>query len=705
MKFGKSILEQSVPGWELYYLNYKQLKGNIKRVQAAQRLERGEDILQLSKGTPFDPPISSVLEEKDFFTRSLMTQIDKINDFYLSKETELVHTYSDNFEMLLRHLLSRPENISLTLDECKEFFEFAQQVDNLRKYTVLNYIGVLKICKKFDKKTSFELKPRVSRLLIRQPFYTSTILAALFTEVQCQCAQLIYHSQHILPQVSDYSCPICNQLLQDPIVLSCTHRFCRSCLSDFCTKTSTSHQRCPTCEKEFDSLDPATYRVDNILEKFIDSFIRRNETSGLTTDQSASVSWRAEPFDRGSSPIPKTEFDPMSRGMERQITMDNFISALPRQSPSSSDPMWRDVYTSYAQLVRVFRALPLVYKLICFLILMSLLLFALGQRRQAHGINYGHFLPTYDNAVFVGHTSNDVDSICSAIAAAKLYNGLPARADDINRETQWVLSYFNLPEPPLSSDPKFRKSNWCLVDHNQKDKVPNGVNKNKIVCVLDHHQLLGNAIELDEPRVVDIQPIGSTASMIAVKYLQSQMEMPKEIAGCLLSGILSDTVNLRSPTTTDTDSTLVHVLAPIAGVDDLDNFYSQMAQAKSNLAGMTMKEIIFSDYKSFTINNVEFGWGSFETVDPSLLHGKVSQIQRAMADIKVTTGLDLLFFSIVDVVKMRSDVVVSGEREEELVRDALNGIEISPGFFDIGSKVSRKKDFIPPLARAFQNTK
>ena len=170
-------------------------------------------------------------------------------------------------------------------------------------------------------------------------------------------------------------------------------------------------------------------------------------------------------------------------------------------------------------------------------------------------------LPDFSNTVFVGHQKNDVDSICSAIAAAELFRGVAARADDINRETEFVLKYFGLPVPPLASDPSFANHDWCLLDHNQKDKVPAGVDLDKIVCVIDHHQLLGNAIEISEPRMIDIQPWGSTTTMIAFKFFASKREIPRPIAGCLLGGVLSDTVNLRSPTTTDYDrvSPYLHV--------------------------------------------------------------------------------------------------------------------------------------------------
>lgn len=104
--------------------------------------------------------------------------------------------------------LAHPERISSHLSELRPFFDFCQQLDDLRNYTVLNYIGVLKICKKYDKKTEVDFKHSFQPVLTRQPFYTSTVLAVLFTEVQCLCAQLVWHTNKVAPSAQDFTCPI-----------------------------------------------------------------------------------------------------------------------------------------------------------------------------------------------------------------------------------------------------------------------------------------------------------------------------------------------------------------------------------------------------------------------------------------------------------------------------------------------------------------
>lgn len=174
-------------------------------------------------------------------------------------------------------------------------------------------------------------------------------------------------------------------------------------------------------------------------------------------------------------------------------------------------------------------------------------------------------LPSFPNTVFVGHRKNDADSVCAAIASAHLFNGFAALSDPPNKETQYLLDRFGLEAPPMSTDPAFDGLTWCILDHIQKvirggrkagasvsdcgfqDKVPEGVALDRLVCVIDHHQLMGNVIEIDQPRMIDLQPWGSTCTMLAFKYFQSKTPLPPSIAGCLLGGLLSDTLYAHWP--------------------------------------------------------------------------------------------------------------------------------------------------------------
>jgi len=130
----------------------------------------------------------------------------------------------------------------------------------------------------------------------------------------------------------------------------------------------------------------------------------------------------------------------------------------------------------------------------------------------------------------------------------------------------------------------------------------------KLVCVMDHHQLQGNAIEFAEPNVVEIQPWGSTTTILAFKYFQSNRDIPRPIAGCLLSGILSDTVNLQSSTTTELDRSAVQVLAGMAGIEDLHAYSQDMFRAKSNTEGLNLEDVRVSFFSFFFKNEIINTW-------------------------------------------------------------------------------------------------
>lgn len=169
--------------------------------------------------------------------------MDKINNFYLFKENEFKILFARQFESEVQSLvrfvflpfahsltrcraqLARPLSQPVDVAELRPFFEFCQRLDDLRNFTVLNSMAVLKICKKYDKKTGTRLRRRLAYaclkvpvessfkatfqpVLVRQPFYTSTVLATLLTEVQCLCAQLVWLTSKVAPAAADFSCPI-----------------------------------------------------------------------------------------------------------------------------------------------------------------------------------------------------------------------------------------------------------------------------------------------------------------------------------------------------------------------------------------------------------------------------------------------------------------------------------------------------------------
>lgn len=202
------------------------------------------------------------------------------------------------------------------------------------------------------------------------------------------------------------------------------------------------------------------------------------------------------------------------------------------------------------------------------------------------------------DVIFCGHLVTDLDSIAGAIGAAALYGGTPAAASKLNSETQFALDYWKVDTPtPIEELLKETPTaGICLVDHQQTSQMNPAIQADNIVGVIDHHALQSKTIVTDKPIYIDIRPWGSMSTIVAHTYLTHSRRPPVRIAGMLLCAILSDTLNLQGPTTTEWDRLMVAVLADIAGVDDIQLLASQQFKAKSKeLASMSVR-VFLSHY-------------------------------------------------------------------------------------------------------------
>ena len=197
------------------------------------------------------------------FIVALEAEMHKINTFY----TRVVNSMADDVA-LLRAVLDREGDLSSLSDLC-------ENLNQLRKFIVLNYLGVIKIVKKHDKNAPRPVADSMIPLLYAQPFYHSLQVAQLYTEIDSL-------SRHGLKAVSreDYSCPICHELLECPVVLSCSHRFCWKCLSRAAHFSTSEHEACPVCRKP-QLLDPSNYLVDDLLLQFIRANFPKKRNGGL----------------------------------------------------------------------------------------------------------------------------------------------------------------------------------------------------------------------------------------------------------------------------------------------------------------------------------------------------------------------------------------------------------------------------------------
>jgi inorganic pyrophosphatase/exopolyphosphatase len=159
------------------------------------------------------------------------------------------------------------------------------------------------------------------------------------------------------------------------------------------------------------------------------------------------------------------------------------------------------------------------------------------------------------DAIFVGHLVTDLDSVAGAIGAAALYGGRPALASDINSETEFALKQWGVEPPPRIEDVmrSHPECKICLVDHQQTSQMNPAIDPDSVVGVINHHALQSKTIVTDRPIYIDIRPWGSMSTIVAHTYLTHGRRPGRKIAGMLLCAILSDTLNLQGPTTTEWD--------------------------------------------------------------------------------------------------------------------------------------------------------
>lgn len=297
----------------------------------------------------------------------------------------------------------------------------------------------------------------------------------------------------------------------------------------------------------------------------------------------------------------------------------------------------------------------------------------------------------------VGHKNPDTDSIVSAIAVANLKldsaeNYIPARTGEINKETKYVLERFNLEIPQMLPEGEKR---LVLVDHNNPNEGPDDLKTEEITAVIDHHKLV--APVTNEPVLVQIWPVGSTPTMLLHLFKEGGVEISKDLAGAMIATIISDTLNLSSPTTTEKDRKAIVELNEIAGVD-LNELADEMFKAKSDISDISTEELLKKDYKVFEMGGKKVGIGVWETVLPQVILSRKTEILEKLSEIKSKDGLDFIFFYSVDILNTKSDLYIAGEGEEGVARGVYS-TEIADGVMELPGVVSRKKQMTPLIEK------
>lgn len=237
-----------------------------------------------------------------------------------------------------------------------------------------------------------------------------------------------------------------------------------------------------------------------------------------------------------------------------------------------------------------------------------------------------------------------------------------------------------------------------LVDHNERTQAVDGLEQAEILEIIDHHRI--GSLETIGPVYFRNVPVGCTATILYQMYKEQGVTPTKQVAGLLLSAILSDTLMFRSPTSTLLDETTAKALAELAG-EDIPVYAEQMFEAGADLTGRDAEDVFRSDFKAFSRGDVKFGVGQSIYMTDNSRAAAEALVRPFLPEASRREGLPLIFYMFTDMKTQSTDLMVFGFDAEEIVRDAFH-VEVKDGMAVLPGVVSRKKQLIPPLLAALQ---
>lgn len=231
-----------------------------------------------------------------------------------------------------------------------------------------------------------------------------------------------------------------------------------------------------------------------------------------------------------------------------------------------------------------------------------------------------------------------------------------------------------------------------LVDHQEKEQSVIGLDEANILEIVDHHKI-GN-INTTNPINFRNMTVGSTNTIVYFMYKENNVEIPKEIAGIMLSGLLSDTLCLQSPTTTEIDKKVAEDLALIAGVD-YKKYALDMFKAGTSLEGLTKEEVIKSDFKSFPIGDEKMAIGQVFTLDVDRIFDELDTYIEKLEEINNKEGYKFIIIAITDILKNGSYLIFT-ENAKSVLESIYKLDDIKQGYY-VDGLVSRKKQILPAI--------
>lgn len=305
-----------------------------------------------------------------------------------------------------------------------------------------------------------------------------------------------------------------------------------------------------------------------------------------------------------------------------------------------------------------------------------------------------------------GHKSPDTDSIAAAVSYSYLkrqlgMDAVAARAGEVNKETKFALDYFKVEEPVLLTtaarqNEEDEKMKIILVDHNESKQCVDGIEDADVLELIDHHRL--GDFTTESPIFILIRPVGCVNTVIYSLYKQNQVKPSREVAGMMLSAIISDTVLFRSPTTTEEDKKAAEELAEIAGVD-YEKYGMEMLKAGADISDYPAEKLAHNDTKEFEAGGKIFSCGQISVMDVEPVNAKKAAIMQELESTKASKNYVASYLMVTNILTEDTYLWFT-DGAQEAAEEAF-GKKAESGCIYLPKVMSRKKQVAPFLLKVY----
>ena len=299
-----------------------------------------------------------------------------------------------------------------------------------------------------------------------------------------------------------------------------------------------------------------------------------------------------------------------------------------------------------------------------------------------------------------GHKAPDTDSTGSPIIWAWYLNQIkgvaakPVLLGEPNTEALFMLDHWKLDKPEIIAD--VADDQPCvIVDTNNPAELPANINGADIRAIIDHHKLVGG-LETKGPIDIRIEPLACTATIMWKMIGDDLAQAPKSVKGAMLTCILSDTLEFRSPTTTQEDKAIAYALAEDLGVN-ISEYAAAMFAAKSDVSAFSDAELLRMDSKEYEVAGTKFRVSVLETTAPDVVLDRKASIMKTMTSVAAEDGVDQVLLFVVDILNEQATMLIPNDLTKSVAEKSF-GATVEGDAVVLPGIMSRKKQIIPNLA-------